>query len=104
MASYLVYLNFINLLVHKSYIYINECASPFDELRKRFRAGLVHFYIWVLYAVTPKIVKSNDNVLSYTSVNFNDCLNGGQLHYDGFTQAYFCTDSCRAHRDIDTVA
>jgi len=32
-------------------------------------AGLVHFYIGVLYAVMPKIVKSNDNVLSYACAN-----------------------------------
>ena len=31
-------------------------------------AGLVHFYIGVLYAVMPKIDKSNDNALSYASV------------------------------------
>jgi len=31
----------------------------------------------------PKIVKSNDNILSYTCVNFNECVTGGQLHYDG---------------------
>jgi len=32
-------------------------------------AGLVHFYTGVLCAVTPKIFKSNDNVLSYTCVS-----------------------------------
>jgi len=43
-----------------------------------------HFYVEVLYTVTPKIVKSNDNVLSYTICvyKFNDCLTSSQLHYD----------------------
>ena len=41
MTSYLVYLNFINFPVRKSYT-VNERAHPFDELdddefRKRFR-------------------------------------------------------------------
>ena len=53
-------------------------------MQKHFHAGLVHFYIGMLYAVTPKMSDQmiGPNVLSYTSVNFNDCLNGGQLHYD----------------------
>jgi len=34
----------------------------------RQQAGLDHFYEAVLYTVTLKIVKSNDNVLSHTCV------------------------------------
>jgi len=74
MVSYLAYLNFINLPVCKSYA-VNKRAKAFPC----WTGPLLH---GVLYAVMLKIVKSNDNVLSYTCVNFNDCLTGGQLHYD----------------------
>ena len=134
MASYLAYLNLINLPVRKSYT-VNERANPFDELddeefRKRFRltkatvystctstilenysieftidkilihykseipatrayellqaaaAGLVHFILGVLYVVAPKLVKSCDMCCPPRVCKFNDCLTGGQLHYN----------------------
>ena len=53
---------------------VNECAKykhiqyELDDYVQAAAAGLVHFYIVVLHALMPKIVKLNDNVLSYTCV------------------------------------
>jgi len=56
----------VQTLIHQK---LELPASAAYGLLQAAAAELVHCYIGVLYAVIPKIVKSNDNVLSYTCVN-----------------------------------